>query len=97
MKSKRELIKNIKELVSNCGGIVTTGDMQSESSPMYSHPSKDHYFLVEKFTDKNIGVVEYIHQQETSEFNAEYSCLKVWQLREILMEIKEYSATYSEE
>lgn len=89
---KKQLIKKIKTLISEIG-YTTTCDLESQCSQVYSTAGKDHYFLAEGYGKKTIKVVEYIHETEVGESEREYEGLKVWQLKEVLAELKQYAET----
>ena len=92
---KKKLIESIKKLIVEIGN-TSTGEMQSNYSQLYKEISKDHFMLVEGYNAENISVVEYVHEVVTNEFYAHYEDLKAWQLKEVLAELKDYSAQIKE-
>jgi len=87
---KKALIKSIKNIITEIGS-TTTAQMQSESSQTYKNMATHHSCcLIEAYNADNITVVEYVHEQEVSQFFAPYEDMTGNQLKAVLSELKEY-------
>lgn len=88
---KKKLIENIKKLIAEIGS-TTTAEMQSESSQLYKNMATHHSCcLIESYNAENVTVIEYVHEQEVSEFYAPYEDMTAKQLKTVLSELKEYA------
>ena len=88
---KQNKIDYIKRVLSDWG-MVTTGEMELGHSPVYNSLSKDHYMLVEEFTQDYVRVVEYVHESITNEIEVEYENLDDDLIDEITTIIENYEA-----
>ena len=64
-------IEYIKRVLGDYG-MVTTGELSLDCSPMYNSMGNDCVSLIEAFTDNYVRVVEYVHETETNEFEVTY-------------------------
>jgi hypothetical protein len=88
---KKKLIENIKKLIAEIGS-TSTAEMQSESSQLYKNMFTHHSCcLIESYNAENITVVEYVHEQEVSQFYAPYEDMTSSQLKTVLFELKNYA------
>lgn len=88
---KKKLIENIKNIIAEIGN-TSTGEMQSESSQLYKNMATHHSCcLIESYNAESITVIEYVHEQEVSQFYAPYEDMTRNQLKAVLSELKEYA------
>jgi len=82
--NKNEKITYIKDCLYTFGGF-TTGDVQSESSPLYSSTGKDTNNLIEEFYSGYVRVYSYVHETLVNKFDVTYDSLSKQSIDEIFI------------
>lgn len=67
-------LQNIKRIV-NTFGSFTIADLEGDSSPLINSMGKDNVQLAERFYDKGVDAITYVHETEVSDDFIEYENL----------------------
>ena len=87
--TKEVIIGKIRAILSEHGD-VSTAELQLDSSVVYQSNGKDNFSLIEQYRYADVGVVAYVHETVTDEFDVDYGELSIDQLDEILEHLEGY-------
>lgn len=87
--TNNKIISEIKLIIEKWGSL-TTADLETNQSPVYSQFNKDHFSLIERFNLSDVEVITYIHETEVDSFNVSYEDLDEDMLYDIFGELETY-------
>ena len=86
---KMTKLQNIKRIV-NTFGSFTIADLEGDSSPLINSMGKDNIQLAERFYNKGVDAITYVHETEVSDDFIEYENLD----KDVIDEINTLAENY---